>query len=63
MKGDHEVEMLLMGACLSLFGLVVACLAFGAATRGTRIEPRTAQENSNETQCVGADLERRSPGK
>jgi hypothetical protein len=23
-----------MGACLSLFGLAVACLAFGAATRG-----------------------------
>jgi len=57
------VEMLLMGACLSSFGLVVASLAFGAATRGTRIEPRTADENSNETQCVGADLERRSRGK
>jgi hypothetical protein len=28
------MEMLLMGACLSLFGLAVACLAFGAATRG-----------------------------
>ena len=27
------MEMLLMGACLSLFGLAVACLAFGAATR------------------------------
>jgi hypothetical protein len=25
--------MLLMGACLSIFGLAVACLAFGAATR------------------------------
>jgi len=25
------MEMLLMGACLSLFGLAVACLAFGAA--------------------------------
>jgi hypothetical protein len=28
------MEMLLMGACLSMFGLAVACLAFGAATRG-----------------------------
>jgi hypothetical protein len=28
------MEMLLMGACLSLFGLAVTCLAFGAATRG-----------------------------
>jgi hypothetical protein len=27
------MEMLLMGACLSLFGLAVTCLAFGAATR------------------------------
>lgn len=27
------MEMLLMGACLSMFGLAVCCLAFGAATR------------------------------
>ena len=27
------MEMLLMGVCLSVFGLAVACLAFGAATR------------------------------
>jgi hypothetical protein len=27
------MEMLLMGACLSVFGLAVCCLAFGAATR------------------------------
>jgi hypothetical protein len=27
------MEMLLMGACLSLLGLAVACLAFGAATQ------------------------------
>ena len=26
------MEMLLMGACLSMFGLAVACLAFGAST-------------------------------
>ncbi len=44
------MEMLLMGACLSLFGLAVACLAFGAATRGeeqapanTRPQPAAAQ--------------------
>ena len=29
------MEMLLMGACLSMFGLAVACLAFGAASRGS----------------------------
>ncbi len=34
------MEMLLMGACLSVFGLAVACLAFGAATRGLE-EPAT----------------------
>ena len=28
------MEMLLMGACLSLLGLAVVCLTFGAATRG-----------------------------
>jgi hypothetical protein len=27
------MEMLLMGLCISVFGLAVACLAFGAATR------------------------------
>ena len=27
------MEMLLMGACLSLLGLAVTCIAFGAATR------------------------------
>ena len=32
------MEMLLMGVCLSVFGLAVACLAFGAATR----EPEAA---------------------
>lgn len=30
------MEMLLMGACLSMFGLAVTCLAFGAATRPER---------------------------
>jgi hypothetical protein len=34
------MEMLLMGACLSMFGLAVACLAFGAATREERGAPR-----------------------
>lgn len=37
------MEMLLMGACLSLFGLAVACLAFGAATRdGDQPSPAAA---------------------
>ena len=30
------MEMLLMGACLAMFGLAVTCLAFGAATRDAR---------------------------
>ena len=33
------MEMLLMGAVLSMFGLAVTCLAFGAATRNTPAEP------------------------
>ena len=36
------MEMLLMGACLSIFGLAVACLAFGAATREARNPPAVA---------------------
>lgn len=36
------MEMLLMGACLSIFGLAVACLAFGAATRGLEEEKPAA---------------------
>src|ERR1035438_6509841 len=36
------MEMLLMGACLSIFGLAVACLAFGAATRGPNQERAAA---------------------
>ena len=34
------MEMLLMGVCLSMFGLAVACLAFGAATRNYEKRPR-----------------------
>ncbi len=33
------MEMLLMGGCLSLFGLAVVCAAFGAATRTAEPEP------------------------
>lgn len=36
------MEMLLMGACLSMFGLAVTCLAFGAATRPERSAPAMA---------------------
>jgi hypothetical protein len=35
------MEMLLLGACLSMFGLAVACLAFGAATRDADSTPAT----------------------
>ena len=37
------MEMLLMGAVLSMFGLAVTCLAFGAATR-TQPEEEPAAE-------------------
>lgn len=33
------MEMLLMGLCISVFGLAVACLAFGAATRPAAAAP------------------------
>jgi len=33
------MEMLLMGAVLSMFGLAVTCMAFGAATRDADREP------------------------
>jgi hypothetical protein len=33
------MEMLLMGACLALFGLAVSCLAFGAATNTPEPSP------------------------
>jgi len=36
------MEMLLMGAVLSMFGLAVACLTFGAATRRVREEEAAA---------------------
>ncbi len=35
--------MLLMGVCLSMFGLAVACLAFGAATRTDDESPVVSQ--------------------
>ena len=38
------MEMLLMGACLSMFGLAVMCLAFGAATRDERAEESAGLE-------------------
>jgi hypothetical protein len=43
------MEMLLMGACLSLFGLAVTCMTFRAATRQDDEPPkRNANEKSNE---------------
>jgi hypothetical protein len=35
-----------MGACLSMFGLAVVCLAFGAATRNEGPEDAPAVENA-----------------
>lgn len=38
------MEMLLMGACLALFGTAVACLAFGAATNPEQRSPAVQPE-------------------
>jgi hypothetical protein len=38
------MEMLLMGLCVSVFGLAVAALAFGAATRSESSDPATQPE-------------------
>lgn len=44
------MEMILMGACLSLFGLAVACVTFGAATPQQVEPPRSARNGkSNES--------------
>jgi hypothetical protein len=32
-KGEPFMEMLLMGVCVAVFGMAVACAAFGAAAR------------------------------
>lgn len=42
------MEMLLMGACLSVLGLAVACMAFGAATRGVDETAPAAQAVAKE---------------
>ena len=47
------MEMLLMGACLSLFGLAVASLAFGAATREIQ-EPQLAAAPAIEKDAMTA---------
>jgi hypothetical protein len=44
------MEMLLMGVCLSVFGLAVACLAFGAATRDSG--EATAAAPAVETEAI-----------
>lgn len=41
-----------MGACLSLFGLAVACLAFGAATQ--RMDDRVAAAPATQKEVVKA---------
>ncbi len=44
------MEMLMMGAVLSVFGIAVCCLAFGAATR----EERTAENTAVKAATVDA---------
>lgn len=52
------MEMLLMGACLSMFGLAVTCLAFGAATRGTGETQAATPAIEKEAVRVAASPER-----
>src|ERR1039458_8299878 len=42
--GGRPMEMLLMGACLSMFGLAVMPLAFGAATRRSEERRRAGEK-------------------
>ena len=60
------MEMLLMGAALSMFGLAVSCLAFGAATREEPAErpqePAPAEQEAVQSRgCQRALLRRPSP--
>jgi hypothetical protein len=52
------MEMLLMGACLSMFGLAVACLAFGAATRAPEDAAAAAPAVEKEMVKAAASPER-----
>jgi len=52
------MEMLLMGACLSVFGLAVACLAFGAAARGADETVSAAPALPNEAVMAAASPSR-----
>lgn len=52
------MEMLLMGVCLSMFGLAVACLAFGTATRFNDETGVAAPEIAKEAIKVAALPER-----
>lgn len=38
------MEMLLMGICISVFGMGIACAAFGAAVRPNRVVPEMKAE-------------------
>ena len=40
------MEMLLMGACLAILGVAVACAAFGAATRAEQHPPAVQPERA-----------------
>jgi hypothetical protein len=42
------MQMILMGACLSMFGLAVACLTFGAATRQNDRPRRNSEQERDE---------------
>lgn len=43
------MEMLLMGICVSVFGMAIACAAFGAAVRPARTAPAVQPEQVKAT--------------
>ena len=55
------MEMLLMGACLSMFGLAVMCLAFGAATRDERPVESAGLEKHVRLEQAAAESYMRAP--
>ncbi|MBI4890989.1 MAG: hypothetical protein HY821_10235 [Acidobacteria bacterium] len=48
------MEMLLMGVCISLFGLAVTAAAFGAATQSDRMETKPLPEHQPIAKVVPA---------
>jgi hypothetical protein len=57
-KGEPFMEMLLMGICISVFGMAIAAAAFGAATR-----PRKSVPQINVEQVVTEQVNAAAPAR